>query len=168
LPGAPLSSLPDGSDVFLDANIFVYALCGRSDDCRRLLERCAQEELFGVTTLDVVSEATHRLMLADACAKGIITRETVQELRNRLAEISGLSQYWVQASSILSMNIIVLRTEEAWHHQAHSVRASHGLLTNDSLIVATMREHGLSLLASADGDFDHIPSLVRYGPQDLT
>jgi predicted nucleic acid-binding protein len=39
-----------------------------------------------------------------------------------------------------------------------------GLLTNDALIVAVMREHGLVNLASHDSDFDRVPGLTRYSP----
>jgi predicted nucleic acid-binding protein len=39
-----------------------------------------------------------------------------------------------------------------------------GLLTSDALLIAVMREHGLSNLASHDADFDRVPGVVRYGP----
>jgi predicted nucleic acid-binding protein len=34
----------------------------------------------------------------------------------------------------------------------------------DSLIVATMQAHGLTNLASNDGDFDRVSGLTRYAP----
>lgn len=37
-----------------------------SAQCRTLLERCAREEVFGVTTVEVINEVTQRLMLAIA------------------------------------------------------------------------------------------------------
>jgi predicted nucleic acid-binding protein len=49
-------------------------------------------------------------------------------------------------------------------------RAKHRLLTmltdlhNDALIIAVMRAHGLTNLASADPDFDRVPGITRYGP----
>jgi hypothetical protein len=39
-----------------------------------------------------------------------------------------------------------------------------GVLHNDALIVAAMRAHGLSNLASADSDFDRVAGITRYGP----
>ena len=39
-----------------------------------------------------------------------------------------------------------------------------GLLYNDALLVATMREHGLTLLASNDADLDRVPGITRYAP----
>ncbi|HEV3256474.1 MAG TPA: PIN domain-containing protein [Gemmataceae bacterium] len=37
-------------------------------------------------------------------------------------------------------------------------------LTGDSLIVAVMRHHGLTNLASEDADFDRVAGLTRYAP----
>jgi len=37
------------------------------------------------------------------------------------------------------------------------------LLTGDALIVATMRQQGLTKLASEDADFDRVLGLTRYG-----
>jgi hypothetical protein len=56
-----LANLPAGADAFLDANI--YTLGGQSNECRDLLRRGATEEVFGITTLEVIDEVTHRLML---------------------------------------------------------------------------------------------------------
>ena len=39
-----------------------------------------------------------------------------------------------------------------------------GLLINDALVVALMQHHGLTRLASHDGDFDRVPGLTRYAP----
>lgn len=66
MPAQPLSQLPAGADVFIDANIFVYGLMGQSVQCRDFLARCAREELFGISLFEIVNEATHRFMLATA------------------------------------------------------------------------------------------------------
>ena len=70
MPIDRLPNLSSGADVFLDANVFIYAfLSGNSKECRDLLHRFSTEELSGITTLDVINEVTHRLMLAEAVAK---------------------------------------------------------------------------------------------------
>jgi predicted nucleic acid-binding protein len=38
------------------------------------------------------------------------------------------------------------------------------LLTGDALVLAVMRQQGLTDLASADDDFDRVPGLTRYAP----
>jgi predicted nucleic acid-binding protein len=101
-----------------------------------LLGRCATEQVFGITSLDVVNEVTHRMMLAEALGNGVIKRDRVRDLRGKWREIASLAEYWAQTSTMFALNILVLPSHEARLHRAHSVRARYGLLTNDSLIVA--------------------------------
>ena len=54
----PLGNLPADTDIFLDANIFIYALGGQSQQCLDLF-RCVREEVCGVTTIEVINEVTH-------------------------------------------------------------------------------------------------------------
>ena len=50
---------------------------------------------------------------------------------------------------------------------AQIVRQEAGLLTNDSMIVAAMREYGLSFLASNDADFERVRDITVFKPTDL-
>lgn len=43
-----LETIPPGSRLLIDANILIYARRGMSEQCRGLLERCAQREASGV------------------------------------------------------------------------------------------------------------------------
>jgi len=75
MPLEGIANLPAGAHLFLDANIFIYAFLGHSIQCRNLLGRCAFEQVFGITSFEVVNEVTHRLMLprrsAPALSRGI-------------------------------------------------------------------------------------------------
>jgi predicted nucleic acid-binding protein len=42
---------------------------------------------------------------------------------------------------------------------------SHGLLTNDAIIVALMQRHGLTHLATNDNDFDRVPGITVWKPR---
>jgi predicted nucleic acid-binding protein len=163
-------AVPSGTDIAIDANIFVYAFLHQSDDCRALLLRCARQDVYGVATLDTVSEATHRLMCAEAMNSGIISKETrnpAASLRKRPDAVAGLRTYWIQTQAILSLNLSFLQITEDHVRTAQSLRASCGLLTRDSLLVAAMQESGLTSLASNDSDFDRVPGLIRYRPSDV-
>ena len=162
-----LPNLQRGADVFLDANVFIYAFSGRSNECRDLLRRCSTEELYGITTLEVVNEVTHRMMLLEAVANGIAKRDNVREIKGKWREITKLSQYWTQTARIFGLNILILPSDEPRLHRAQTMRLSHGLLTNDSLILAAMDEYGIDCLASRDGDFDHVAGLTIYKPTDI-
>ena len=51
MPAELIENLPAGTHVFIDANIFIYAFLGHSNQCRDLLGRCATEQVLGITTL---------------------------------------------------------------------------------------------------------------------
>ena len=70
MPLRHLTELPAGTEVLLDANVLIYALTKRSPECSALLRRCAVQEVFGFTTVEVVNDVCHRLMLAEAMGRG--------------------------------------------------------------------------------------------------
>ena len=167
MPVDSLTNLPGGRDVLLDANVFVYAFRGQSPECLSLLRRCAQEEVTGITTVEIINEVCHKLMLAEALGRSIITRQTAQALNGRHDEIKRLAEYWTQTARIFELNILILSLEEARIRRAQQMRMLHGLLTNDSVILAAADEYGIDCLASRDGDFDQVPWLTIYKPTDL-
>jgi len=71
-----LAELQGGHSVFIDANIFIYHFGGHSPQCKAFLERCAQRELLGYTSTPVLAEVLHRLMVAEAIMKGLVTAKT--------------------------------------------------------------------------------------------
>ena len=162
-----IENLPADTHLFIDANIFIYAFLGHSNQCRDLLGRCAIEEVLGITSLDVINEVTHRMMLAEAVGSGVIKRNSVRDLRGKWREISKLTDYWAQTTTIFGLNILVLTSDESRLHRAQTIRSRHGLLTNDSLIVAAMEEFGIDSLATRDNDFDHVFGLIVYKPTDV-
>ena len=167
MPIQPLPSIPNGADVFIDANIFVYALQSKSAQCREFLRRCAYEELFGISLLEIVNEATHQLMLAEAVAKGFIPSPSPKVLRKHFSQIPQLTMYWAQTRRILSLNLLLVGTSENLLHAAQLERQAAGLLTNDSMIAACMRDLGIQALATNDDDFARVGWITVYKPDDI-
>jgi hypothetical protein len=77
MPQERVEDLPAGTHIFLDANIFICAFLGHSNQCRYLLGRCTTEEVLGITSLEVINEATHRMMLAEALGSD---KETLRQV----------------------------------------------------------------------------------------
>lgn len=65
------------------------------------------------------------------------------------------------------MNLTVLPLTQTIVAISAEVRMREGLLTNDSFVMAFMREQGLTQLATANGDFDRVGSIIIYKPSDL-
>ena len=61
-------------------------------------------------------------------------------------------------------NIQVLPITQSLVEAATALSQQHELLTGDALVVAVMQQHGITILASEDGDLDRVPWLKRYGP----
>jgi predicted nucleic acid-binding protein len=61
--------LPDRTEVFIDANVFVYHFSGPTeytDFCSRFLQRIEEGRLSGFTSTLVLAETLHRLMIIEA------------------------------------------------------------------------------------------------------
>lgn len=124
MSAVPLLGLPTGAVPVIDANIFVYAFRELSAQCEGLLTRCRAQEVFGVTTLEVVNEVSHRLMLAEAVEEGVIGRPLAALLAGKKSSIARLQKYWTMTTRIFEMNLAVLALEEA-SRQARSASPNH-------------------------------------------
>ena len=65
---------------------------------------------------------------------------------------------------VIGSRVQVFSVDSALVVAATAVSRQTGLLSNDALIVAVMRQYGLTHLASHDADFDRVPGLTRYNP----
>jgi predicted nucleic acid-binding protein len=162
-----LPNLPNRSFVFIDSNVFIYALTAQSAQCRQLFERCLREEVTGIALFETVNEVTHRFMIAEALSKGLITAGGARALRNKFRQIPTLTNYWLNTQRMLALNLLFLPVNETIIRNAQVVRKEAGLLTNDSMIVAGMREYGLSFLASTDADFERVRDITVFKPTNL-
>ncbi len=161
------ADLPANSRVLIDANIFIYAASGRSQECDALLERCSRQEVQGITTFEVLAESCHRLMIDETATARLLTRPSASELRSRPDVVSRLSDYWTHVSHFLSLNILRLPLDEGRFRDAQPLRQAHGLLTNDSLLLAAAIRYAISHLATNDADFERVPWLTVYKPGDI-
>jgi|SRR5882724_12878952 len=163
------SAIPNGSNLLIDTNIFVYGLTHKSAQCKALLERCSTEEITGITVFEVVHEATHDFMRGEARDKGLFTatEKGAKYLANHPDQVKILTAYWVNTQRLLALNVLILPTEKNIVEVAQTERLNAGLLTNDSVIVAAMREYGISSIATNDHHFDAVAGITVFSPSDL-
>jgi predicted nucleic acid-binding protein len=162
MPPRPLLSVSSGDEILIDANVLVYALAGRSPDCAAFLDRCANGDVRAFVTLDVLSDACHKLMIIEAHARGMIQRANASSLQGKGAVVRQLSDYWSQIRSLTGISVLPL--DEYRFQRAHSLRRQYGLMTSDSLLLAATEVFGIDSLATNDSDFDSIPWLNVYRP----
>lgn len=163
-----LDDLPPATPVFIDANIFIYHFTGASAECTRFLRRCEAGELIGSTSVSVLLEVLHRLMMVEAVKSGAVRPPNVlDKLRRRPEVIRSLSEYYVQTASIPDMGICVRGLSEDVLGASQRVRREHGLLVGDSLLIAAMRTEGVRTLASRDADLRRISEIEVAAPTDV-
>jgi len=163
-----VDGIPAGERVFLDANVFIYHFSGASTECRRLLEACEQGELRGVTSVIVLAEARHRLMLLEAVGKRLVTAgNVVRKLRERPEVMRELTACHEQVERIPLMGVQVLPLDLRQLLGAADLQRRIGLLTNDALVAAAALDAGIGHLASADADFERVKELTVHAPADL-
>jgi len=162
------TDIPAGASVFVDANTLVYHFMpepGLGPACRDLLERFGRQELVGVTSAHVVTNVAHRIMTLEAVARfrwpigGI-----AQRLQRHPDQLRQLTRFRQAIEEIPAFGIRVLPITAGLVSAAAALSQQYGLLSGDALVVAVMREQGLTHLASHDADFDRVPGLTRYAP----
>jgi predicted nucleic acid-binding protein len=86
------------------------------------------------------------------------------KLRNHPNEVRTLKRFRQALQEIPLFGVRILTIDPAWLDSAAAVSQQTGLLHNDALVVAVMRAHSLTCLASVDPDFDRVAGLTRYAP----
>lgn len=162
-----LDRVPASASIFIDATIFIYCFTARSMQCREVLERCERGELRGYSSIVVLAETAHRLMMIEAVANDLVsTGNVVQKLREKPALVKKLHRYRELVERIPLMGIEVAPLEIQTLLHSWDLQKRHGLLVNDSLIAASALALGLKAIATADRDFQRL-GLAFYSPSDL-
>ena len=84
-----LDQIPGGESVFMDSNIFIYHFTGVSDRCTEFLMRCEQGDLNGVTSVSVLPEVLHRLMMVEVVKRNIFDPPNLDEPEPKRYPITG-------------------------------------------------------------------------------
>lgn len=164
-----LNRIESGSKVFIDANIFIYHFTGISDECSNFLGRCEMNDLYGVTSANVLLEVLHQLMMIEAVRKKIVRLpNVVRKLKDNPEKVKQLNEYFINTQKIVEMGITVKSISFETILMSQSFRIGYGLMVNDSLIAASMQEEGIKLLATNDDGFAKINDLSVYRPGDIT
>jgi predicted nucleic acid-binding protein len=163
-----LEDLPDGERICVDANILIYHFTGISSECRTFLQRCEARQVEAFTGVHIVLEVMHRLMLLEALRKGLISGgQLARKLKERPEIVKSLREYNRSIQQLPRMRIRVRAITSTIVRASEAVRVQEGLLTNDSITVALMRQVGLTAVATYDADLGRIAGLRVYQPGDI-
>ena len=163
-----LADIEDGAGVFVDANVFVYHFVGASPECTELLRRCEIGEVEGSTSALVLAEVCHRLMMLEAVERRLVALGNVaRKLARRPDVVRQLAIHDASIQAIPAMGIEIVGVTEATVRLGLRHQSRYGLLTNDSLVVASMQQRGVRLLATADRRLAVVDEVEIRVPADL-
>lgn len=164
-----LNDILNNSTLLIDANILIYATERKSVQCRELLQRVDAGVVRGVCTTITVAELCHRCMINEARAKGLLASSNpARTLSQQPSTVTRLSEYAEIVRDILGCSLTIEVIQEEDFYVALELQKQHGLLTNDSLILAVAKRLGIKEIATADKTFDSVQGVIVYSPSDLT
>ncbi len=161
-------SIPQGTRIFIDSNIFIYHFLGQSEPCRSLLEMAEELEIRAYASTVVLAEVLHKLMITEAAEKfGVKPHDAVRFLKKRPELISELNKCEAAVGEIPDYNIEILPIEREAIFESGELRKKHNLLTNDSLNLYAMRANKLKYIATNDSDFDRVEWITVWKPERI-
>jgi predicted nucleic acid-binding protein len=163
-----LEDVPNGEQIFVDANILIYHFSGISSACQTFLQRCASKQVEAFTGVHILLEVTHRLMILEALHKRLISGgQLARKLKEQPEIVKRLREYNHSIRQITRLGIRTRAVTLAIVRASEAVRVEEGLLTNDSITVALMRGLGLTAVATYDADLKRVRGLRVYQPSDI-
>lgn len=165
----PLRDIPNGASVLADANILVYALTPQSQfhaSCRELLERSARGSVQLFATVAVAADVLHRAMVLEVLAQGQAQRsaDAIALLKKQPTLVTQLTRYPTILRDLRQARVDILELTYRDLHASRVVREQHGLMVNDSLIVAVLQRERIQFLATNDPDFERVPNIAVRVP----
>lgn len=110
-----LPSLPKNSSVFIDANIFLFAILAHQrfrDSCEKFLTSIEKKEYSAFTSTLVLNEIIHKLMVAEAVKKYALRTEydAYLLLKQKPEVVKGLVIAWEDFENLKEYPITILGT----------------------------------------------------------
>jgi len=160
-----LGDIPDGTRVFIDANIFLNTALEEfhADTCKDLLKRIHKGELSGFVSLAVLDETLFKLLQSEVSSRfDVPLKETVSYVKKNPKCIPQLTKSWQAIEDMLSMNITVLDMPKEFNSVIANCK-KYALLTRDSLHVTVMEQNNIKQ-ANSDSDFERVGFLKVWKP----
>ena len=155
-----VEEIPAGSRCCIDANILIYAEAGYSEQAQALLARCTQATIVGFLPFAALLEVCHRLMLIEARATGKLTGSNpARKLASRPELVRRLHVYRTKLDALQDMGLRIAPHSGADFDRALDLQLEHGLLTTDSVILATALRLGADHLVTTGRAFGSVPDI---------
>jgi predicted nucleic acid-binding protein len=158
-----------GTNIFIDANILLYAVSGHwrfgtSSKC--LLDSINDGKYNGITSVLVCNEVFHKSLIAEIVERENISPVSVLKcLKGDPDLVRESTKAWAAIEKIKQINhLTIVGIDESTFELALRYSKKYALLSNDALHLATMKQEGVSTIASNDRDFSGVEWLQIWKP----
>lgn len=164
-----LDDIPSGSLCVIDTNVLLYAEQGVSEQSQRLIRRCARGDLIGILPQTVWQELTHKLMLAEAMTKGLVSGgNPAARLAAKPEAVRNLSLYRAKVQALVDLGFkFEPCTLDDLVNSAFELQEKYALLTNDAVVLAVAIRLKADALVSSDKAFQSVTEIAVHAPTDL-
>lgn len=163
-----LKKLPPDSEIFIDTNIFLYALSDHPKygaGCNEFFDRVKIGEIKGKISIIVVNELVHKLMIGEIAEReGIKPTQVIRHIKNNREILQNLEAYNALADIENNYNLEIWDVRQEDFTRARKLMNEKLLLSNDALHLAVMRREGIADIATRDPDFDTIEGIKIWNP----
>jgi predicted nucleic acid-binding protein len=158
-----------GVTIFIDANIFLYKILEHwkyAQPCTELLKDINYGKYSGVTSVFVLNEVFHRVMIAELFEKyNIEAKYSTKYLKENPEVIKELASARKAIENISQIeNLTIVGVGRDVFDLALEISQKYRLLSTDAIHAATMKMEGLNVLATNDRDFERIDWLSLWKP----
>ena len=165
--GLKLKNLPRGTEVYIDANIFLYSAFKHpifGDSCINFLIKVDEGVFTGYVSDHILNEVFHKLMVAEVSKKfKMSVKNAIKHVNTNPNVISNLETVWEEMDIIRSSNIQFLDSGILF---PIFVRMSkrYNLMATDAIHVAIMKKHNIANIATNDSDFERVEWIKVWKP----
>lgn len=160
---------PLDQECFVDTNIFhahAENLGDVSAYASRFMLEITKGERRASTYVGTIADAVHKMMLSEAAMAFSRPRaKLLSWIQNHQESIKKLTLFRQAADEFANIPVRLLPTGPSTISLAAGLAQQHGLLTNDAIAVALMRENNILHLVTNDDDFDRVPGITVWKPR---
>lgn len=129
--------------VFIDTNIPMYAAGSEHPNrqpSQKILEKISKQQIFGVTSTEVLQEILHRYQSINMLSSGI---KIFEEFSNIVDEV-------------LQINFKIMENAK------NILSGTPAILTHDAIHAATIEYYNIDYIATFDKHFEHFKNIRYY------
>lgn len=166
-----IRDLPEKTRILIDTNIFLYSIGEHpeySKDCDQFFDRVSEGEIVGITSVIVLNELIHKLMIAEIAEKKEMNpADVTRYIKNNKKELANLEAYDILEDIGDNYNLEIVNPTQGDFRRPTKLMKEEFLLSNDTLHLSVMKREDVRSIATDDPDFETINNITIWKPSSI-